>query len=72
VKFEERSEFWKEYHSQFHTSTYELAEIVGQLKPGLLILYHQLYWGCTDEELVKEITDSYNGKVVSAKDLDIF
>jgi ribonuclease Z len=70
--FQDRSEKWKTYHSQFHTSTVELAEIANQVKPELLILYHQLYWGSTDEKLVKEITDLYEGEVVSAKDLDVY
>jgi len=68
----DRDPFWQKYHPQFHTSTHELAEIADQIKPKLLILYHQLYWGKTDEELVKEITDIYRGKVVSAKDLDVY
>lgn len=72
VQLKDRSLFWQQYHSQFHTSTVELADIAAQVKPGLLILYHQLYWGCTDQELVKEISDRYPGPVVSAKDLDIF
>jgi ribonuclease BN (tRNA processing enzyme) len=71
-KLKERTPFWQKYHPQFHTSTHELAEIARQVKPGLLILYHQLYWGVSDDELVKEITDRYKGKVVSAKDLDVY
>jgi ribonuclease Z len=67
-----RTPFWKKYHPQFHTSTHELADIAKQVKPGLLILYHQLYWGISDKELVKEITDRYKGKVVSAKDKDVY
>ena len=71
-KLKERTPFWQKYHPQFHTSTRELAEIAGKVTPGLLILYHQLYWGVSDEELVKEITRKYKGKVVSAKDLDVY
>lgn len=71
-KLKHRTPFWQKYHPKFHTSTRELADIAKQVKPGLLILYHQLRWGATHEELVKEITDHYKGKVVSAKDLDIF
>lgn len=70
--FKKRPEIWKKYHSQFHTSTVELAEIAKQVEPGLLILYHQLYWGASDEEMVREITNRYKGKVVSAKDLDVY
>ena len=71
-KLKERTPFWQKYHPQFHTSTLELAEIAIQVKPKLLILYHQLFWGVLDEELIKEIMTFYDGKVVSAKDLDIF
>lgn len=72
VKLKERTPFWQKYHPQFHTSTHELADIAKQVKPGLLILYHQLYWGVTDEELVKEITDRYDGKVSSAQDRGVY
>lgn len=71
-KLKEHTSFWQKYHPQFHTSTHELAEIAGQIKPKLLILYHQLFWGTSDEELIKEITDIYKGKVVSARDLDVY
>jgi ribonuclease Z len=71
-KLKGRTPFWQKYHPRFHTSTHELAEIANQVKPGLLILYHQLSWGATDEELVKEITGRYKGMVVSAKDLEVY
>ena len=71
-KFKLRTEFWQSYHKQFHTSTIELAEIANQIKPGLLVLYHQLYWGATDADLINEISAIYKGKVVSAQDLDIY
>ena len=72
VAFENRSSEWKRYHSSVHTSTYELAEIAAQARPELLILYHQLNWNRTEDELLKEVTERYNGEVVSGKDLDIF
>ena len=71
-EYENLSEFWKKYHSEFHTSTNELADIAKQVNPGLLIFYHQLYWGSSDEELVREITDQYDGEVISAEDLDVY
>ena len=61
------------YHASAHTSTYELAEIATKAKPKLLILYHQLYLGgTTDEDLVREVRSRYNGRVVSAHDLDVY
>jgi ribonuclease Z len=56
-----------------HTSTYELAEIAAKAKPNLLVLYHQLYLGgANDDDLVREIRSRYNGRVVSARDLDVY
>jgi ribonuclease Z len=70
--FESRDEHWQGYHVSFHTSSLELAEIGSKVKPKLLILYHQLYWGTTDDDLLEEVRSKYDGEVVSAKDLDIY
>lgn len=70
--FLKRTPEWQRYHSSFHTSTSELADIARKARPGVLILYHQLFFGCSEEELVAEIRRSYDGKVVSAHDLDIY
>jgi len=69
---EKRNKFWQTYHSKFHTSSYELARIAAEVQPGILILYHQLFWNSTEDDLLKEIKERYKGKVVSAKDLDVF
>lgn len=61
---------WPIYLREFHTSTAELAQIASQAKPKLLVLYHQLMAGTSDEALVKEVQRHYNGRVVSAHDLD--
>ncbi|MGA2262844.1 MAG: MBL fold metallo-hydrolase [Acidobacteriota bacterium] len=63
---------WQRYHSASHTSTIELAEIANKAKPGLLILYHQLFWGTTEQDLLEELRQHYKGRVVSGHDLDIF
>lgn len=68
--FETRPPKWKRYHAAFHTSTTELAEIATRVQPGLLVLYHQLYWGSTDDHLVAEVRRDYDGNVVSAEDLE--
>jgi ribonuclease BN (tRNA processing enzyme) len=70
--FEGREQTWQDYHRQFHTSTLELADIATKVKPRLLILYHQLYWGTTDDDLIEEVLSKYDGDVVSAKDLDVY
>lgn len=63
---------WQRYHASSHTSTVQLAELARRARPGLLVLYHQLYWGSTDDELLAEIEAHYGGEVVSGRDLDVF
>jgi ribonuclease Z len=70
--FDTKPEVWKEYHSAHHTSTYELGKIADESKPGLVVMYHILYWGATDEQLLEEISEVYNGKAVVGSDLDIY
>ena len=70
VKFATRPPEWQTYHKAFHTSTIELAALAAKAKPKVLVLYHQLFWGATDDELVQEMRRAgYEGIVVSGKDL---
>ena len=69
--FDKKDEFWKSYHSSHHTSTYELAEIARKTKPGLLALYHILFWGSSEQEVLQEMAQGYDGKVVVGADLQI-
>ena len=65
---------WEKYRARYHTSTRELAEIAGQSQPHLLILYHRT-GGLThfsDQEYLKEIGQSYPGKVVVGHDLEVY
>ena len=70
--YEKKSASWKFYHAAHHTSTQELAGIARQAEPGLVVLYHILFWGATEEELLDEISGIYKGKVIVGRDLDIF
>jgi len=71
-RFQQRPPEWQTYHSSFHTSTTELARIASEARPSLLILYHQLFWGSPEEELLLEISSQYDGKVVSGRDLEVY
>jgi len=74
----------KKYRLAYHTSSKQLAEIANKAKPGLLILYHRANPGCdqartvecreagSEEQLLQEIRQAYNGKVVVGHDLDIY
>jgi ribonuclease BN (tRNA processing enzyme) len=63
---------WQRYHARAHTSTEQLADLATRARPKLLVLYHQLYWGATDEDLLREIRSRYPGNVVSARDLGLY
>ncbi|MBI1825565.1 MAG: hypothetical protein HYR83_04185 [Planctomycetes bacterium] len=70
--FQTRPAAWQRYHASFHTSALELAKIANEVKPRLLILYHQLYWGQRDEDVLHEIRENYRGTVVSGQDLGVY
>jgi ribonuclease BN (tRNA processing enzyme) len=70
--FAKREPEWQAYHSRYHTSAKQLGAIAKRAEPGLLVLYHQLLWSSNEETLLNEVHSVYDGKVVSAKDLDVF
>ena len=73
--FHKQSAADQKYHSSFHTSTAELAATAAKGKPGLLVLYHQLFLPSDDVDkvLIEEMrTAGYTGRVASAHDLDVF
>jgi ribonuclease BN (tRNA processing enzyme) len=70
--FAARSPEWQKYHADAHTSASELAALAVRARPKLLVLYHQLFMGATEEELVAEVRKSYAGNVVSGRDLGIY
>lgn len=63
---------WQNYHRNAHTSSTELAAIARRAHPRLLVLYHQLFWGTSEEELLAEVKRDYEGATVSADDLDVY
>ena len=69
--FEKKDEFWQKYHVINHTSTHELAKIAKKTIPKLLVLYHVLYWGCRDGDILDEMAQFYDGKVVVSADLQV-
>jgi ribonuclease BN (tRNA processing enzyme) len=68
----------QEYRRRHHTSSVELAKIANNVKPSLLVVYHRSNMGgmpgSSDSEdvLLDEIRQSYNGRVVMGHDLDVF
>lgn len=70
--FKRRPPEWQSYHAAYHTSTYELAALASRARPKLLVMYHQLYWGSTDDSLLQQLKSRYSGAVVSAHDLGVY
>lgn len=69
--FATRSPEWQRYHADAHTSTAELASLANRARPGLLVMYHQLFWGRTDDDLLQELRAAgYQGPARSAQDLE--
>jgi ribonuclease BN (tRNA processing enzyme) len=67
-----REKRWQLYHSTFHTSTKQLADIANQVHPKLIVLTHQLPFSAGFESLLNEFKSFYKGAVVSGNDLDIY
>jgi ribonuclease Z len=62
---------WPSYRARYHTSTDQLADIANRTKPGILIVYHTSR-RLPEEQLLREITRKYQGKVVISQDLDVY
>jgi ribonuclease BN (tRNA processing enzyme) len=78
ASLENASPTWREFRRTHHTSSRELADIANTVKPGLLVLYHRSNAGGamltpdSEDVLLAEIRQSYDGDVVAAHDLDVF
>jgi len=70
--FAKRPPDWQAYHARYHTSSRQLGAIASRARPGLLVLYHQLLWSSTEDALLDEVRSAYDGKIVSAHDLDVY
>ena len=70
--FAQKTPDWQKYHAANHTSTHELAEIASRIKPKLLILYHILFWGSSEEDILREVREYYDGDVALGDDLDTY
>lgn len=68
--FNRRPTAWQSYHAASHTSGVELGKIAARVKPKLLILIHQLMWGATEQQLMREIRQHFDGPVIYGNDLD--
>ncbi len=75
LKVEDRpgGESWPTYMHQFHTSDRELGALAARARPKLLVLYHIVRMGGTDEELLAGVkAGGFTGRTVIGHDLDRF
>jgi len=70
--FARRTPEWQAYHGLAHTGAADLGRLATQARPGLLLLYHQLHMGTTDEALLQEVRATFSGRVVSGRDLGVY
>jgi len=66
------TEFWQRYHKSHHTLASDLGKLASEARPGLLVLYHGLYYGVPEAVILDEVKATYDGDVVLASDLDVF
>jgi len=70
----------KAYAEKYHTTTKQLADLASKARPGLLILYHTAVslrparrpYAPTPDDLLREISSGYSGRVVVGRDLDVY
>ena len=67
--FVNKTKDWQIYHQAHHTSSIDLGIIADELQPKKLVLSHILFWGASEESLLKDIRKNFNGQAVIAKDL---
>lgn len=64
-------EDWPAYMRSFHTSDRELGALAAAARPKLLVLYHIVRMGGTDEELLGGVkAGGFVGRVVIGRDLE--
>jgi ribonuclease BN (tRNA processing enzyme) len=73
--YRQSPEAWRRYSKSFHTTTTELAALATRAKPKVLVLYHQMYFGRpkdNEQTMLAELRPLYKGRVISARDLDVW
>jgi ribonuclease Z len=68
----QRTPEWQTYHRAYHTLGTDLGDVAAKARPKLLVLYHQIPPGASDEEFLREVRVRYRGAVVSGRDLGVY
>ena len=67
--FVNKTKDWQIYHQAHHTSSLDLGIIADKLQPKKLVLSHILFWGASEESLLKDVRKNFNGETIIAADL---
>ncbi len=67
--FVNKTKDWQIYHQAHHTSSLDLGIIADELQPKKLVLSHILFWGASEESLLKDVRENFNGETIIAADL---
>jgi ribonuclease Z len=62
----------RRYHSSFHTSAPELADLALRARPKLLLLTHILFFGESGDEILSEVKSRFGGNVALGEDLRVY
>jgi ribonuclease Z len=57
------------YHGTFHTSGPDVGRVATLAEAKQVVLYHQLFFGDSEQGLVEEVQSTYDGPVLSGRDL---
>ena len=60
------------YFQTFHTTAQELGTVATAAHPKLLVIYHQMFEGQPEQDLLDQLKRTYKGKVASGRDLDVY
>ena len=60
------------YHAAAHTPATRVGQVATKARAKLLVLTHQLFFGASDAQLLLEVRKTFTGRVVSARDLDVY
>jgi ribonuclease Z len=66
-----RTPDWRKYHLSSHTTGIDVGRVAAAVKPRVLVLYHLLPMGESEEEVLAEVRQHWGGEVVYGKDLDV-
>lgn len=66
-----RTPEWQRYHAAFHTPGPDVGRVAAEVRPRTLVLYHQLPMGETPGEVLEEVREHFNGRVIYGYLLDV-